>query len=144
MLQISENLLELLQTFEGFRETPYVCAGGYRTIGYGHVLRASDPLQKITKTAALDLLREDARIAAIAVNRLIHVPLTQNQLDALTSFTFNLGSGALQRSTLRRLINRQNHEAVPRELNKWVWAGGKRLPGLIKRRKVEGFLYQTI
>ena len=73
--------------------------------------------------------------------RLISVPLTGGQFDALVSFTFNLGAGALQRSTLRRKVNRGEHQAVPAELMKWVWAAGKRLPGLVRRRKSEALVY---
>ena len=73
--------------------------------------------------------------------RLISVPLTVGQFDALVSFTFNLGAGALQRSTLRRKVNLGEHESVPAELMKWVWAAGKRLPGLVRRRQAEGAAY---
>ena len=61
--------------------------------------------------------------------------------DALGSFTFNLGTGALQRSTLRRKVNREEHDAVPAEFRRWVWAGGRRLKGLIRRREAEAALY---
>jgi lysozyme len=57
------------------------------------------------------------------------------------SFTYNLGSGALQRSTLRRVINRQNHHNVPAQLMRWVWAGGRKLRGLVRRREAEALLY---
>ena len=57
------------------------------------------------------------------------------------SFTFNLGSGALQRSTLRRKVNREEHADVPAELMKWVWAGGRKLKGLVKRRAAEINIY---
>ena len=81
------------------------------------------------------------RIAERAVLRLISVPLTDGQFDALVSFTFNLGAGALQRSTLRRKVNRGEHKGIPSELMKWVLAGGKRLPGLVRRRQEEGASY---
>lgn len=61
--------------------------------------------------------------------------------DALVSFTYNLGSGALQRSTLRRVINRQSHHNVPSQLMRWVWAGGRKLRGLVRRREAEANLY---
>jgi lysozyme len=77
-----------------------------------------------------------------AVLRLITAPLSNGQFDALVSFTFNLGAGALQRSTLRRKVNREEHTDVPAELMKWVWAGGKKLNGLVKRRKAESMNYQ--
>ena len=78
-----------------------------------------------------------------AVLRLISVPLTDGQFDALVSFTFNLGSGALQRSTLRRKVNRGEHEGVPAEMMKWVWAAGKKLPGLVRRRRQETKAYAS-
>jgi len=62
---------------------------------------------------------------------------------ALVSFTFNLGSAALQRSTLRRKVNREEHDDVPSELMKWVWAGGKKLRGLVRRREEELKLYEA-
>ena len=61
--------------------------------------------------------------------------------DALCSFAFNLGAGALQRSTLRRKVNREEHAAVPHEFRRWVWAGGRKLKGLIRRREAEAVLY---
>ena len=76
-----------------------------------------------------------------AVLRLIRVPLEDGRFDALSSFTFNLGTGALQRSTLRRKVNREEHDAVPAEFRRWVWAGGRKLKGLIRRREAEAALY---
>ncbi|SMG63873.1 [similarity to] phage lysozyme [methanotrophic bacterial endosymbiont of Bathymodiolus sp.] len=73
--------------------------------------------------------------------RLVNVTLTDGQFDALVSFTFNLGSGAFQRSTLRRKVNRQAHAEVPGQLMRWVWAGGRRLNGLVKRRRSESSMY---
>jgi lysozyme len=70
------------------------------------------------------------------------VPLTDGQFDALVSFTFNLGSGALQRSTLRRKVNREEHDEVPEQFMRWVWAGGRKLRGLMRRREKELLLYQ--
>ena len=82
-------------------------------------------------------------VAERAVCRLIHVPLTDNQFDALVSFTYNLGADALQRSTLRCKVNRAQHQDVPIEFMRWIWAGGKKLPGLIKRRLAEASLYKN-
>ncbi len=73
--------------------------------------------------------------------RLISAPLSDGRFDALTSFTFNLGGGALQRSTLRRRVNREEHDDVPDEFRKWVWGGGHKLPGLIRRREAEAMTY---
>lgn len=122
---------------------PYLCPGGYWTIGYGHVIKnPKDYPYSLTRDEALELLAQDVIRAERAVLRLITAPLSNGQFDALVSFTFNLGAGALQRSTLRRKVNREEHTDVPAELMKWVWAGGKKLNGLVKRRKAESMNYQ--
>lgn len=144
MRHVTEAGLDLIKRFEGFSPTIYICPAGYPTIGYGHVVLEHEQDQfalGITQAEATELLRKDVGIAERAVLRLISVPLTEGQFDALVSFTFNLGAGALQRSTLRRKVNRGEHESVPAELLKWVWAAGKRLPGLIRRRRAEGSAY---
>lgn len=141
---VSENGLALIRHFEGFVPHIYQDAAGIATIGYGHVLRPGENAafeNGIEKQAAEKLLMQDVAIAARAVMRFITLPLQQHQFDALCSFTFNLGAGALQRSTLRQVVNRGEHLAVPRELMRWVWAGGRRLPGLTHRRQAEGALY---
>jgi lysozyme len=146
MRNISRQGLDLICRFEGFSAIIYMCPAGYPTIGYGHLITEANKeqfLDGVDEDEALDLLRQDVAVAERAVLRLISVPLTQGQFDALVSFTFNLGSGALQRSTLRRKVNREEHEDIPREFMRWVWAGGKKLNGLVKRRKAERVLYQT-
>ena len=144
MRHVTEAGLNLIKRFEGFSHTIYICPAGYPTIGYGHLVLEHEQDQfatGITQAEATELLRKDVRIAERAVLRLISVPLTDGQFDALVSFTFNLGAGALQRSTLRLKANRGEHESVPAELMKWVWAAGKRLPGLVRRRQAEGAAY---
>ena len=76
--------------------------------------------------------------------RQIRVPLSQNQFDALTSWVFNLGEGRLQASTLRRVINRGSHSEAPREIRRWVYAGGRKLAGLARRREAEAALYAGV
>lgn len=146
MRHVTEAGLDLIRRFEGFSPTIYICPAGYPTIGYGHVVLAHEREQfalGITQAEATELLRKDVGIAERAVLRLISVPLTDGQFDALVSFTFNVGAGALQRSTLRRKVNRGEHESVPAELMKWVWAVGKRLPGLVRRRRAEALAYSS-
>jgi lysozyme len=143
MRHITHNGLALIKQFEGFMAEPYLCPGGYWTIGYGHVIKnPKDYPYSLTRDEALELLAQDVIRAERAVLRLITAPLSNGQFDALVSFTFNLGAGALQRSTLRRKVNREEHTDVPAELMKWVWAGGKKLNGLVKRRKAESMNYQ--
>ena len=142
MCHVTQQGLDLIKHFEGLSLETYICPAGYPTIGYGHLITATENIpEKITEDEAEALLRNDVAWAERAVLRLIRVPITDNQFDALVSFTFNLGSGALQRSTLRRKVNREEHWAVPREFLRWVWAGGRRLKGLIRRRKAEGNIY---
>jgi lysozyme len=97
----------------------------------------------ITKLQAEELLRFDLLKFEQAIKTLIQAPLSQNQFDALVSFTYNLGVGALQRSTLRQKINRAEHKLAASEFLKWVYAGGKKLKGLELRRSVEAALYLT-
>ena len=144
MRHITKEGLNLIKEFEGFESEVYLDAAGYPTIGYGHLIRKDEGnmyANGITEAAAEALLSKDVWSAERSVLRLIKVPLTDSQFDALVSFTFNLGGGALQRSTLRRKVNREEHSAVPREFRRWVWAGGRKLRGLIRRRNAEAALY---
>ena len=146
MRHITQAGLDLIKQFEGFSPTVYICPAGYPTIGYGHVVKPHEQeafVSGITPDPAEALLCQDVQTAERAVLHLITVPLTDGQLDALVSFTFNLGASALQRSTLRRRVNRGDHAAVPAEFRKWVWAGGRKLQGLVRRRGVEAALYAT-
>jgi lysozyme len=134
--------VEIIRRFEGFSPVPYLCPAGHRTIGYGHVLYggASEP-QFLTRETADALLLEDAMRYRVAVRRLVRVPLAPWQEAALVSFSFNLGAGALQRSTLRQCLNRGDYHDVPRELKRWVFAGGQKLKGLVRRREAEAHLW---
>lgn len=144
MRHVTEEGIALIKRFESFASNVYICPAGYPTIGYGHVVKADEQERfagGITEDQATELLGFDVAIAERAVLRFITVPLTDGQFDALVSFTFNLGSGALQRSTLRRKVNREEHDDVPAEFMKWVWADGRKLKGLVKRRKAESIIY---
>jgi GH24 family phage-related lysozyme (muramidase) len=144
MRHITQRGLNLICKFEGFSPIVYKCPAGYPTIGYGHLITEANKeqfLDGVDELEALDLLRVDVAHAERAVLRFIRAPLTDNQFDALVSFTFNLGAGALQRSTLRRKINREEHSDVAAEFMKWVWASGRKLKGLARRRAAEVNLY---
>ena len=146
MRHLTDEGLALIERFEGFAPEVYVCPGGWPTIGYGHVVRDDERerfVGGIDETTAEELLRLDVETAERAVLRFIRVPLVDGRFDALCSFTFNLGAGALQRSTLRRKVNRGEHDAVPDELQRWVWAGGYKLKGLMRRREAEAGLYMS-
>lgn len=134
--------LELIKRFEGFSPIPYADVAGKMTVGYGHLIRHGERWECISEHQAEALLRRDLVMAERAVERFITCPLGDDPFAALVSFTFNMGVGALQRSTLRQKINRGEHEDVPQELRRWVWAGGKRWSGLLRRREAEIALYQ--
>ena len=143
MRHINQDGLDIIKHHEGFSAKVYICPAGHPTIGYGHLILSHEDFgDGITKSQAEELLKQDVQIAERAVLRLITVPLTDGQFNALVSFTFNLGGGALQRSTLRRVVNRGDHEDVPQQFMRWVWANGRKLNGLIKRRADEAALYK--
>ncbi|MDD4986087.1 MAG: lysozyme [Dehalococcoidales bacterium] len=136
MRHIIQAGLDLIKGFEGLFLTAYFCAAGYLTIGWGHLVKKDEP-KSITKERAEVYLSQDVQAAERAVLRLIKVPLSDAQFSALVSFVYNLGAGALQRSTLRSKLNRGEYVDASGEFRKWVWAGGKKLNGLIRRREAE-------
>lgn len=136
----------LAKPFEGLRLDPYHCPANFPTIGYGHLLSRVQGAdlrrwQAITENQAHDLLEKDMASAAASVARLINVPLSDHQRAALIDFTFNLGGGSLQVSTLRRVINRGELHDAPAQFMRWVYAtvgrGPVKLPGLVRRRAAE-------
>jgi lysozyme len=141
-MRTSEKTIGSIKLFEGFREKPYLCAGGYMTIGYGHIIRKSEDFSSIAYIDFEELLKQDIELAESAVVRLTKIMLHQYQFDALVSFVFNLGSAAYQRSTLRAKVNRSEHDVVPKEFTKWVYASGRIMNGLVKRRHFEAMLYR--
>ncbi|MCT4635196.1 MAG: lysozyme [Rickettsiales bacterium] len=140
-MHISERGVQLIKSFEGYSLKTYTCPAGYKTIGYGHVIDKN--IHSITRADADRLLAEDIYMAEKSVKRNIKVDLTQGQFDALVSFTFNLGGAALQRSTLRQKVNREEHQDAPKEFMRWVYAGGMVLAGLVKRREAEANIYAS-
>jgi lysozyme len=147
--QLSRQGADFIGRFEGVVLHLYNDPTNNATIGVGHLvhmgpIHGNEPAEfrhGITRQRAIQLLQHDAGKATAAVHRQIRVPLKQHQLDALTSFVFNVGEGSLQNSTLRRRLNAGKYAAVPNELDKWVFSQGKKLPGLVRRRKAEGNLF---
>ncbi len=141
-MKLSTRGLLLIKEFEGFSAHIYADAAGLPTIGYGHLIRKNEYFpSKIDALQAEALLRQDVIQAEKSLLRLTRRNLRQTQFDALTSFVFNLGGAAFQRSTLRQKVNHCYDDEVPEELMRWVWAGGRKLPGLIRRRQAEAELY---
>jgi lysozyme len=129
--------------FEGLELHAYRDPVGIWTIGWGHTGADVTPNLVITEAQAEAMLMDDLTHAGNSVSRLVSVTLSQNEFDALTDFTFNLGVGAFAASTLRRLVNESKMVEASGEFGKWVHAGGKVLPGLIARRQAEQELFLT-
>lgn len=142
-MRTSRAGIELIKKYEGFQSVPYRCPAGYWTVGYGHVLAVHEPRSAVTREQAEQLLQNDIRHAELSLTALVSVTLAQAQFDALVSFVFNLGSGAFERSALRREVNRQAHENVPDQLMRWVYAAGQKMKGLQRRRAAEAALYAS-
>lgn len=134
---ISYAGLQLIMQAEGLRLETYRCSAGVLTIGYGHTGPDVTEGMVISKVKAEDLLREDVVFAEVGVRAYVNVPLTPGQFDALTSFAFNCGVGALRGSTMLRKLNARDYLGAADEFKKWDMAGGKHLPGLARRRADE-------
>lgn len=147
-MKVSKAGLNLIKEFEGVRLEAYKCPANVWTIGIGHTSAAGAPEvvpgMKITLQQAYDILNRDLDQYEEAVNKLVKVPLTQNQFDALVSFVYNVGVGSFQKSTLLKKLNAGDYSAVPGELMKWTKAGGKELPGLVRRRRAEAALWRGV
>lgn len=135
-MKASEILIEKIKEFEGLRLNAYRDSAGVWTIGYGHT-RGVKKGQKITEAEADSLLRGDLVTAEKYVNDL-KLNLTQGQFDALVDFVFNLGAGNLADSTLLTKIKvKAPTEDIQAQFRRWVYANGKKLAGLVKRREWE-------
>lgn len=139
-MRVSDICFEKIQEFEGLRLTAYKCPAGIWTIGFGHT-KGVKMGQTITKAQAETLLRGDLLPCEEYV-RGLNLELTQGQFDALVDFCFNLGTAALQRSTLlQKVRTKADEQTIRGEFAKWVNAGGVRLQGLVKRRAWEADRY---
>ena len=147
MIALPRAAVDLAKRFEGFhrvpkndplrRAHPYMCPAGFWTVGYGHLCKPDHP--PITEAEAEAYLAQDLATALIATLRYCPVLATESKsrLAAIVDFTFNLGAGRLQTSTLRLRINQRDWATSVQELRRWVYGGGKVLPGLVKRRGEE-------
>jgi lysozyme len=147
-MKISQTGIDLIKSFEGLELTAYKCPAGIVTIGFGSTyypdkspIKMGDKLKD--KQAAEELLKSTVITFESTINGLFYnVTLKQNQFDALVSLVFNIGPNAFAASTLLKKAKvNPNDKSIEIEFNKWVNGGGKKLPGLIRRRKAEAKLY---
>jgi lysozyme len=145
--KLSKNGLELIKKYEGFRANPYKCPAGVPTIGYGATyypdgkrVKMTDP--PMTEKQASDILKQMVIPYEKAVDTYCIDTINQNQFDALVSFAYNVGTNALKNSTLLKKLNvNANDPTIRDEFMKWVRGGGKKLPGLVRRRTEEADIY---
>lgn len=159
-MKIGQKGIELIKTFEGFRSKPYRCPAALWTVGYGKLMYPDQALLKMPERMAYPLKNQDvrefsrdeidaflfeelestgrgvARLCPAAVNN-------QGQFDALVSFAFNCGLGALQRSSIRTAFNRGETKLAAENFMKYTKAAGKELPGLVRRRTAERLLFSS-
>jgi lysozyme len=149
-MEVPQAAIDLAKRFEGLERkvkrgiestaVPYICPAGFWTIGYGHLCDPKHP--PIIEAEAEVYLARDLQTALDATLRYCPVLVTEpeSRLASLLDFTFNLGAGRLQTSTLRRRVNQRDWEGAARELQRWVYGGGRVLPGLVARRSAEAAL----
>lgn len=142
-MKTSKTGIDLIKKFEGCKLKAYKCPSGVWTIGYGHT-RGVEKGQKISQKQAEIFLKEDIAKFENAVNIHVFVPLTQNQFDALVSFTYNVGITAFYTSTLRKKLNKKDYAGAGKEFLRWDKSNGKVLSGLKRRREAEKALFDKI
>jgi lysozyme len=144
-MNMTEEGLDLIRRAEGFRSIAYRDAAGVLTIGYGHTSMAGHPAvtagMRITESEAEAIFRRDVAQFALIVRQAVRVALTDAQFSALVSFCYNVGGTNFSRSSVLAAVNAGDFAAVPRRLALWTKAGGKELPGLIRRRAAEAALF---
>lgn len=155
-MKISENGLKKIMDYEGVRVNAYKDPIGLLTIGVGHLLTKTeiaegvlmlgnievDWTKGLTQIDCMRLLDQDCDPCELVVNTVVKRKLTQAQFDSLVSFCFNCGTSAFRRSTLLKVLNSKGEPSeIRREFMRWTKAGGKTLPGLMKRRQDEAIAF---
>jgi len=145
-MKINQACIDLVKKYEGLSLKPYLCPAKIPTIGYGNTFypngrKVTMQDKSITEAQANEMLLQTLAKFALEVKALIQVELTENQFGALVSFAYNLGTTNLKKSTLLKLINQGKTLTASNEFSKWTLAGGKVLPGLVKRRLEERQLF---
>lgn len=137
-MHLSAAGMSLIKKAEGFRNRTYLNVAGIATIGFGHRLQPGESFpQGINETQGEAILLSDVQKAEQAIERLVKVPLTQGQFDALVDFAFNLGAGRLATSTFLKDLNAGKFDAAAAQLMRWDHAGVEELAGLKARREAE-------
>lgn len=142
MRAVPPQAIALIKQFEGFSPIPYADPVGIQTVGFGHRIQPGETFTQLTPDQGNDLLLKDAQLHGSYVTNHITVPLNDNQFSALTSLVFNLGTAPLV-GTLGTLLNSYLYEQAAKQFDRWIYAGGHKLDGLVKRREAEQALFLT-
>ena len=146
-MKASDQCIALIRHFEGFSAKPYRCPAGIPTIGYGST-RYADGRKVTMQDPPITMEQADEIVAQTlveyedAVNRYVTVPIAQHQFDSLVDFAYNCGAQNLRSSTLLKKVNAVDFTGAAGEFHKWVYGGGKPMPGLVKRRASEAALWR--
>lgn len=141
MMQLGAAGLELIKEFEGCRLVGYLDQRGIPTIGYGHTGPQVSVGQSCTQDQADQFLLSDTHTAVLGVLKSLDVMVTQNQFDALVSFTYNVGVGSEAHSTLIKQVNMGHNLLAGDEFLKWDHVNGVSNLGLLRRRQAEQALF---
>lgn len=141
-MRINISGLALIKEFEGLYLRSYLCPAGVWTIGYG-TTKGVRLGMKITKEQAEQMLVEELQECEDIVFGAVKVSLNENEFAALVSFVYNVGGGALRKSTLLRKLNAGDRMGAANEFLRWVYGGGRVLKGLVRRREAEKELFLT-
>jgi len=147
-MKMSKNGIDLIKQFEGFRSKPYLCSAKKATIGYGSTFYLDGTQvtltdKEISEADAVVLLQKVADDFVEQVMKAIKVPLSQNEVDAIACFTYNVGVKAFTDSTMLKKLNKGDKPGAGTEFMRWNKAGGKELKGLTRRREAEQKLFLT-
>lgn len=147
---VSKKGLDLIKEFESFKSKPYLCPSQKATIGFGSTYypdgkKVTLQDKEITEEKAFEILEYIAnKDFGNNINKVVKVPLNQNQFDALVSFAYNIGNGNFNSSTLLRWLNQGNYKEASMQLLRWDKSKGIVLNGLTKRRKAEKALFDKV
>lgn len=146
----SDQCVAFIASWESFSPVPYKCSAGVWTIGFGHAMPRGIDRTLISQQGARALLAQDIAKFEAGINELVKVELSQHEFDALVALTFNIGLGVADGikgdfadSTLLAKLNAGDRAGAAAEFDKWVYAAGKKLGGLIRRRAAERVMFST-
>ena len=138
------HAIRLIKQFEGLSLDAYLDGGGVWTIGWGHTQEVK-PGMEITRKQAEDFLDKDLKLHQLAVESYVKIPMEKRELEALTSFCFNIGRNAFRTSTLVEILNNANtyadHIRAAAEMSRWIFDNGNLVYGLLRRRQAEQRLF---